>query len=311
MNKDKFLVKDGNRAEWGMPEGYPYKEQSELVIEWDGNTDGLDNIKGMFYLVSPEILTDEEIKNSVITFNSNGGIYTVKPIDNWGGRYNDITEEIVHIDETYVAFVRKSGAEFMGATVEKPGIYFMSYSGITTTSFKTETKAIQTIDPDYLPEGYPHKVIEKVDKIVLPVSDDERVYKVFSMEVKDGQTYTVVWDGVEYERVAKTGRYNNHPTPYIGNAALWNLGDDTGEPFCIVYDNGCHVCADFSTEHTISVSTETTHPISSDFLPLATSTAAGAMKQAAAVANVTAAPTAEEFNALLKSLRDAGILATS
>ena len=30
----------------------------------------------------------------------------------------------------------------------------------------------------------------------------------------------------------------------------------------------------------------------------------------AAVANVTAAPTAEEFNALLKSLRDAGILAT-
>ena len=36
----------------------------------------------------------------------------------------------------------------------------------------------------------------------------------------------------------------------------------------------------------------------------------GAMKQAAAVANVTAAPTAEEFNALLKSLRDAGILAT-
>ena len=56
---------------------------------------------------------------------------------------------------------------------------------------------------------------------------------------------------------------------------------------------------------------ETTHPISSDFLPLATSTAAGTVKQAAAVADITAAPTAEEFNALLKSLRDAGILATS
>ena len=38
--------------------------------------------------------------------------------------------------------------------------------------------------------------------------------------------------------------------------------------------------------------------------------AAGVIKQASAVANVTAAPTAEEFNALLKSLRDAGILAT-
>lgn len=55
---------------------------------------------------------------------------------------------------------------------------------------------------------------------------------------------------------------------------------------------------------------ETIHPIASDFLPLATPISAGTVKQAAAVANVTAAPTAEEFNALLKSLRDAGILAT-
>lgn len=258
----------------------------------------------MFYLVSPEILTDEEIKNSVITFNSNGGIYTAKPIDSWGGRYNVITEEIVYIDETYAAFVRKAGAELMGVTVEKPGIYFMSYSGITAISFTTETKAIQTIDPDYLPEGYPYKVIEKVDEIVLPVSDDERVYNVFSMEVKDGQTYTVVWDGVEYERVAKTGTFNNQPTPYIGNAALANLGDDTGEPFCIVYSNGCHVCADFSTEHTISVSTEAIHPIAAEFLPTATTTAAGTVKQAAAVAD------GSDINTLLASLRAAGILAT-
>lgn len=55
---------------------------------------------------------------------------------------------------------------------------------------------------------------------------------------------------------------------------------------------------------------ETTHPISSDFLPLATTTTAGTVKQAAAIADVTAAPTAEEFNALLNSLRDADILAT-
>ena len=59
------------------------------------------------------------------------------------------------------------------------------------------------------------------------------------------------------------------------------------------------------------IKSEKVHPIDTEFLPLATPTAAGAMKQAAAVANVTAAPTAEEFNALLKSLRDAGILKTS
>ena len=52
-------------------------------------------------------------------------------------------------------------------------------------------------------------------------------------------------------------------------------------------------------------------PIDLKRLPAATTTIAGTVKQAAAVADVTAAPTAEEFNALLKSLRDAGILATS
>lgn len=32
MNKDKFLVKDGNRAEWGVPEGYPYKEETQKSL---------------------------------------------------------------------------------------------------------------------------------------------------------------------------------------------------------------------------------------------------------------------------------------
>lgn len=53
---------------------------------------------------------------------------------------------------------------------------------------------------------------------------------------------------------------------------------------------------------------ETTHPISSDFLPLATTTSAGTVKQAAAVADVTAAPTAEQFNDLIKKLQSAGLM---
>lgn len=45
-------------------------------------------------------------------------------------------------------------------------------------------------------------------------------------------------------------------------------------------------------------------------LPAATTAALGGVKQAAAVADVAAAPTMEEFNALLTSLRAAGILAS-
>lgn len=46
-------------------------------------------------------------------------------------------------------------------------------------------------------------------------------------------------------------------------------------------------------------------------LPAATTSALGGVKQATAVADVAAAPTMEEFNALLAALRAAGILASS
>lgn len=46
-------------------------------------------------------------------------------------------------------------------------------------------------------------------------------------------------------------------------------------------------------------------------LPAATTSALGGVKMAAAVADVAAAPTVEEFNGLLASLRAAGILASS
>ncbi len=46
-------------------------------------------------------------------------------------------------------------------------------------------------------------------------------------------------------------------------------------------------------------------------LPAATTSALGGVKMAAAVADAAAAPTMEEFNSLLASLRAAGILASS
>lgn len=46
-------------------------------------------------------------------------------------------------------------------------------------------------------------------------------------------------------------------------------------------------------------------------LPAATTSALGGVKQAAAVNDAAAAPTQEEYNALLASLRAAGILASA
>lgn len=46
-------------------------------------------------------------------------------------------------------------------------------------------------------------------------------------------------------------------------------------------------------------------------LPAATTSSLGGVKKGSAVANAAAAPTKEEFNALLASLRAAGIIASS
>ena len=168
------------------------------------------------------------------------------------------------------------------------------------------------IDPERLPEGYPYKAIEKVALVenmsVEPGYHTPSTYEV-DFEFTVGETYTVEWNGKTYECTAAL----MEGTGVIGNLIIMGIGDDTGEPFVMyTYGGNLYIKGEGDTAIlSIYGVAEIIHPISSDFLPPATPTAAGAMRQAAAVANVTAAPTAEEFNALLKSLRDAGILATS
>lgn len=179
------------------------------------------------------------------------------------------------------------------------------------------------IDPKRLPEGYPYKGQSEVEvlpetSLSLTETGQDGIFLWTggsSFDIEVGKQYKVIWDGSEYLVEGKEDGNESQRIQYIGNAALsGGGGEDTGEPFVITVMEGYGQYFGTSAgEHTVSIFgyAETTHPISSDFLPLATPTTAGAMKQAAAVANVTAAPTAEEFNALLKSLRDAGILATS
>ena len=130
-----------------------------------------------------------------------------------------------------------------------------------------------------------------------------------AFELVEGQTYTVNWDGTEYECVCSA--FNS--ILVLGNLSIHGVGDDTGEPFVYV-SVGEFTTLDTSASHTISVKTvgEVITPMAPDFLPQATQTTYGAIKKAAHVPNAAGdTPTAAEFNALLKSLRDAGILATS
>ena len=109
---------------------------------------------------------------------------------------------------------------------------------------------------DYMPEGYPSKGVETVtlmeEQEVAFADSGEGAYRATApvkIDVLDGQTYTVVWDGVEYSCVGHVTRGGS----YIGNPAAFGA-ESTGEPF--VYANlGSSIWAsyDTATTHTIKV----------------------------------------------------------
>lgn len=170
------------------------------------------------------------------------------------------------------------------------------------------------------PEGYPKKSVQTttlMEEQELAFALNDKVYSAQltnAFEIIEGQTYTVNWDGTEYECV---GVAIDEDKCGLGNLYLLKVGDDTGEPFSYTYNKtytiGGFMTLDTSASHTISVKrTEgTITPMSSEFLPQASQTTYGAIKKAAHVPHVTAAPTSNDFNKLLSALREAGIMSQS
>lgn len=144
------------------------------------------------------------------------------------------------------------------------------------------------------PEGYPYKeqklTTEFLPETKLDFFDVEGMFTPdpdlnvqvpdFGIEKEKQYSLRIMWDGVPYDRtVLVLGDY-----AYIfGNLALAGEGNnDTGEPFLIsmgqvtggddTYEVDFSFIANSAGEHSISIAevSEITHPISSDFLPLAT-----------------------------------------
>lgn len=73
-----------------------------------------------------------------------------------------------------------------------------------------------------------------------------------NFELVVGETYHVAWDGKEYTCVVAT---DNVGEPCMGNYALAGAGDDTGEPFFIIFDTGHPICIanDGAIKHLIGI----------------------------------------------------------
>lgn len=86
----------------------------------------------------------------------------------------------------------------------------------------------------------------------------------FPLGLINGNTYTVIWDGVEYECIAVVA----DGMEMLGNMAIMT-GEDTGEPFVYATDDGGFWVdmVGSSDTHTISVSGLTVFPIDEKYLP--------------------------------------------
>lgn len=136
---------------------------------------------------------------------------------------------------------------------------------------------------DYMPEGYPTKAGQTTtlleEQEVAFVEDDigYATNTPIPLEIVVGQSYTVNWDGTEYECVCVVTNpipaLGNQSFTVLGNQSIYGWGDNTGEPFLYGYvidlSGGQFTTLDPSPTHTISVKTtqETITPMSAEFIP--------------------------------------------
>ena len=153
---------------------------------------------------------------------------------------------------------------------------------------------------DYMPEGYPSKSVQTTtlmaeQELAFALMGDAGQYVANlteAFEIVEGQTYTVSWDGTEYECV---GAVLNSMS-LLGNLSIMGEGADTGEPFLYVYNTkqaaGAFGTTDTAASHTIGVTTteEIVTPMAEEFLPenLATKSDVAVVRDTAENAQTTA-----------------------
>ena len=127
---------------------------------------------------------------------------------------------------------------------------------------------------DYMPEGYPSKSVQTTtlmeeQEVAFTLSNGVyRTQITNAFKIVDGQTYTVNWDGAEYECVCSV--FNSMLV--LGNLSIMGAGGDTGEPFVYGYNTdqavGMFATLDTAASHTISVKTakEVITPMAEEFL---------------------------------------------
>lgn len=211
------------------------------TLTWDGNTEGLVSAGGILYKISDAIVTMDDLSNGGEAV-LNDTHYSV-PAEN----AEEMATGVIAFFDAFVAFVSEVGVgvEVDGISFPEAGVYFASPdSGICTqitipgyTGF-----AKKQVNPEYLPEfswkslkDKPFGDIQTVflDEAELALGDGfaEIPLPLGGMPLV-GSVVTVEINGEIYEQACATIQ---NVIFYVGNLALVDMGDDTGESYCVCW----------------------------------------------------------------------------
>lgn len=129
-------------------------------------------------------------------------------------------------------------------------------SGTHTFSIEMIHEEVHQLDPKYIKDMYYEEYVESTitNNINVTLEGTEPVLNPFSIEIIEGDIYTVTWDGATYECTAYIAEGPN--TPSIGNGFIANASGGVNEPFFItVYDGDVMLFGSETGTHTISITT--------------------------------------------------------
>lgn len=154
----------------------------------------------------------------------------------------------------------------------------MAIDGSETATISVTASAFEIVhklEGKYLPEGVPYSEVNS--EVILPETTVEVVDESAAIDapvsVEHGKTYTVTYNGVEYQCEAIAMEIDSGVfVCYLGNIGAMGMGEDTGEPFAmgVVIGAGIEmVVLDGSTTVTISIvaNNEIVKKIDAKYLP--------------------------------------------
>lgn len=230
----------------------------DVSIDWDGSTDGRTVINDRFYKVSDNVITEDQFKEATFTFE--GGTYPTSML--YSNNMVSVTEN--YIDAAFLMIVTTPfDLEDGNGTLAETGIYFSSSNGMNNLTYQDYIGGdFVKIDPIYLPDNIGGGGVTSWNDLEdKPFGDDcaikEKGEEIFSisydfvasdrgeilysedsvLEITEGETYFVDYDGTTYECIAYLANAGSDDEPnylpVIGNVEIVGMSGGNAEPFFI------------------------------------------------------------------------------